>query len=288
MRSLFALVLLAGMCLAGIAIYMVRSQFEAQANQLAEMRLAAATAVPTVEIYAASRPLAYGEALTPADVRPIRYVEPFLPDGVFRTDKDLFPQGPDMPRHVLRPMEANEPVLTSKVTEPGQDTGITGRLDKGMRAFAISVNATTGVSGFLRPGDRVDVYWTGSIDDEGRGARQVTQLIESGLVLVAIDQSTDDTAREVGIASNVTVAVTPRQVAKLAQAQASGSLSLALVGRADSTAPAPIEIDQKALLDLQDPIAPGVPQEASPPQVCTVRTRRAGEVIDTPVACPGP
>ena len=51
-------------------------------------------------------------------------------------------------------------VLATKVTEPGEPAGLTGALDKGMRAFAIKVEAAD----FLQPGDRVDIYWTGSTE----------------------------------------------------------------------------------------------------------------------------
>ena len=53
--------------------------------------------------------------------------------------------------------------VTTRQLEPGQDAGVSSRLSKGMRAFAIRVDVATGVSGFLRPGDRVDVYWSGTI-----------------------------------------------------------------------------------------------------------------------------
>jgi pilus assembly protein CpaB len=157
-----------------------------------------------------------------------------------------------------------------------------------MRAFTISVDATTGVSGFLRPGDRVDVYWSGTVEEGGRAARQVTQLIESGLVIVGIDQTADESQTTIGVARTVTVEVTPQQVAKLALAQRTGGLSLSLVGYGDEVATDAIEIDQKALLGLEDAPAPAAaPQAAPAPKVCTVRTRRGAEVIETPVDCPG-
>ncbi len=287
MRGVFGLVLFAGLGLAGTAVWMVRGQFEAQSMELARSRAALAAATPTVEVFAVTRQIAYGEMLTPEDVELIQYAEPFLPEGVFRSMEELFPKGPEVVRVVLRPMEANEPVLAIKVTEPGEDAGITQRLAQGMRAFTISVDATSGVSGFLRPGDRVDVYWSGTVDEGARGSRDVTQLIESGVRLVAIDQTDDSTIAEAGIARTVTVEVTPQQVAKLAQAQSTGSLSLALVGQKDETVAAAIEVDQMSLLGLEEPAAEVI-QEAPPPppRVCTVRTRRGGEVVDTPVGCP--
>ncbi|TNC70940.1 Flp pilus assembly protein CpaB [Rubellimicrobium roseum] len=293
MKNVFGLVLVAGLGLAGTAVYMVRGQFETQAVMLSQYEQALQAATPTVEVYAVNRRISYGESITPSDVQLIRYAEPFLPEGVFRTEEELFPEGPDVPRVALRPMELNEPLLVVKVTEPGGDVGITQRLTPGLRAFAIGVDATSGVSGFLRPGDRVDVYWTGTVEEGGQEARQVTQLIESGLRLVAIDQSTDDTAMDIDIASNVTVEVTPQQVANLAQAQASGSLSLSLVGQTDDTVASAIEVDQKALLGLEDAPAPApapvvmAPEPPPPPpRICTVRTRKGAEVFETPVDCP--
>ncbi len=287
MKAVFGLVLVTGLGLAGTAVYMVRGHFEAQQLALQQTQAIAAAAIPTVEVFAVNRAIGYGERLRPEDIAVIAYAEPFLPAGVFRTEEELFPKGLEELRTVLRPMEPNEPVLAVKVTNPGEDAGINSRLEQGMRAFSISANATTGVSGFLRPGDLVDVYWTGSIEEGGQGARTVTQLIESRLPIVGINQTDDETAMQVGVAQTVTVAVSPEQVAKLALAQRTGELHLSLVGYGDDSIATGIEVDQKALLGLEDAPAPVVVPEAVAPRVCTVRTRRGSEVVVTPVDCPG-
>jgi pilus assembly protein CpaB len=285
MRSVFGLVLVAGLGLAGTAVWLVRGHLEDQSRALAQTRAVAAAATPTVEVLAVTRQLVFGEPLTPADVAPIQYAEPHLPEGVFRTMEELFPEGPDEARIVLRQMEPNEPVLAVKVTAPGEDAGITSRLAHGMRAFAISVDVASGVSGFLRPGDRVDVYWTGSVVEPTGGSREVTRLIEQGLRLVAIDQTSQTDAVAMIVPRTVTVEATPRQVAKLAQAQATGSLALALVGQADQTVAEGIEIDQAALLGIEALPAPAV-EVAPPPEVCVRRERRGTEVIEIPTPCP--
>jgi pilus assembly protein CpaB len=290
MRSVFGLVLVAGVGLAGTAVWMVRGQFAQQSQVLAAQQQAIAQAVPTVQVWAASRQLAYGERLTPEDVVEIAYAEPFLPEGVFRTQEELFPDGPDEPRVVLRQLEPNEPILAVKVTAPGEDAGITSRLSEGMRAFAINVDVASGVSGFLRPGDKVDVYWSGEVRQGGNTEpREVTQLIESAVKLVAVDQTADDNLSGATLARTVTVEVSPQQVAALAQAQATGTLSLSLVGQGDETVAEAIEVDQRSLLGLVEPEAPApveIVEAAPPPQVCTIRTRRGGDVVETPVACP--
>jgi pilus assembly protein CpaB len=282
MRTVFGLVLVAGVGLAGTAVYMVRGHLEQQAAALARERAAAAHQVPTVEVLAVNRQIAFGEPLTKDDVAVIRYAEAFLPEGTFLTMEDLFPQGEVIVRQVVRQMEINEPVLAVKVTAPGEAAGITSSLSPGMRAFAINVDVASGVSGFLRPGDRVDVYWTGqAINSEGL---DVTQLIESGLTLVAVDQTTDDSISTASIAQTVTVEVTPQQVAKLAQAQASGTLSLSLVGQADDTIATAIEVDQRSLLGIDEEVAI-VEVLPEVEQICTIRTRKGSEVVETPIAC---
>jgi pilus assembly protein CpaB len=287
MRGVFGLVLVAGLGLAGTAVYMVQNQFAAQAALLEETKAAAANAVPTVYVIAVNRAIGYGEKITPEDVAFIQYAEPHLPEGVFLTQEEFFPEGPEVQRVVLRPMEANEPVLAVKVTEPGGDAGLTQRLANGMRAFTINVDATSGVSGFLRPGDRVDVYWSGTVQEGGRDPRYVTQLIDSNLKIVAIDQSAEALDVAASVARTVTVEVSPQQVALLAQAQSTGSLSLSLVGQGDETVASAIEVDQQILLGLEEePIPEEVVEAPPPPKICTLQTRRGTEVIVTEYECP--
>ena len=285
MRAVFGLVLVLGLGLAGFAVWMVQGYFEQQQALLARERANAQEQVATVEVVAVNRVIAFGERLTPEDVHMIRYAEDYLPEGAFRTIEELFAQGNDIPRSVLRQMEVNEPVLLVKVTEPGGIAGITSVLQPGMRAFAIEVSATSGVSGFLRPGDRVDVYWTGQMgaDVSGLGS-EVTKLIESGVQIIAVDQSTDENQAEAAVARTVTVQVNPQQVAALAQAQTTGALSLSLVGSGDVTVATAIEVNQQTLLGVE--IAEPVVEVVAPvAQVCTVRTRRGAEVVEIAIPC---
>ena len=283
MRAVFGLVLIVGMGLAGFAIYMVQGYFQQQNAALAAQRAAMAQAVPTVDVIAVNRVVEHGEQITQEDVVTIRYAEPFLPDGVFRTMEEVFSDGPDKFRVAVRQMEPNEPLLLAKVTAPGEVAGITALLERGMRAFAIKVDVASGVSGFLTPGDRVDVYWTGRVTGiDGGGNGEVTKLIQEGVQLVAVDQTSESGRSGATIARTVTVQVTPDQVAALAQAQATGNLSLSLVGREDDTIAGAIEVDQASLLGIV-PQAPAPQAEAE--QICTIRTRRGAEVVEIPIPC---
>lgn len=254
MRLIFGLVLIAGLALAGGAVYMAKNYIGQYQTALAKERAERMKMVKTVNVYVADKPFAYGEAMTPEDVRQVAWPENAIPEGAFTVDNPLFTEGEDQPRFATRAMEKDEAILAVKVTEPGEKAGLTSRLGPGMNAFAIKVDATTGVSGFLRPGSWVDVYWTGRLDaDLGQGRGEVTRLIQSGLEVIAIDQSTSSDVASAQIARTVTVAALQEQVLALTQGQATGQLSLSLVGAPrEGDQVAAVEIDQRRLLGIKE------------------------------------
>jgi pilus assembly protein CpaB len=284
MRAVFGLVLIVGVALAGGAVMMAKNYISAYQNELARERQARQQIVPTEAVYVATRQLKYGETLKPDDVRTVRWPENAIPEGSFLTKETLFPVDAKDYRVVLRAMEKDEAVMAVKVTEPGEDAGITSQLERGMRAFAIKVDVASGVSGFLRPGDKVDVYWTGRVRAAQRDSQnELTRLIQSAIQVIAIDQTAGGDLEGAIIARTVTVAARPEQVAALAQAQTTGRLSLALVGATDATiATDTIEVDQRSLLGLAalDEVV-----EAEEKKVCTIRTRRGAEVVEIPIPC---
>lgn len=283
MRTVFGLVLIVGVALAGGAVMMAKNYITAYQAELQKERAARAQVVPTVEVFVATRSLKYGESLNPDDVRKVRWPENAIPEGAFINQSILFPPELTERRVVLRAMEKDEAIMALKVTEPGKDAGLTSQLDRGMRAFAIKVDVSSGVSGFLRPGDRVDIYWTGGIGDAVEGARgDVTRLIEANVSLIAVDQSAGGDVDSTTIARTVTVAARPEQVAALAQAQTTGKLSLSLVGAEDDTIASAVEVNQRSLLGLG--AVEIAPQQAEK-KVCTIRTRRGAEVVELPIPC---
>ncbi|MCV2893051.1 Flp pilus assembly protein CpaB [Lentibacter sp. XHP0401] len=280
MRGVFGLVLLVGIGLAGFAVYMAKDYIEGYQNALAAERSKGGS-IDTVEIFVSKKSVKYGDQLTAKDVRLVSWPTKSVPDGAFLKPEVLFPQGFDQPRSVLRSIEPGEAILAVKLTEAGEAAGLTSLLKPGQRAFTIEVNVSSGVSGFLRPGHQVDVYWTGRVATQNRTA-EVTKLIESSLPLIAIDQSANEEVLKSGIARTVTVAASAQRVAALAQAQSTGRLSLSLVGSGDAPTEEIIEVDQNALLGLAAAQAPVVQQQE---QVCTTRVRRGAEVVEMQIPC---
>ncbi len=283
MRLVFGLVLLAGLGLAGFAVHMAQTYIGAYQNALEAERAKSNDAVPMTQIYVANRAIAYGETLKAEDVRLTAWPNEALPEEYFDEKTPLLVEG-DKPRVAVREIEKNEAIMAIKVSEPGGDAGLTSRLERGQRAFAIKVDVASGVSGFLRPGDRVDVYWTGRAPggDPNLPQGDITKLIETGVQLIAIDQQANANGSDATIARTVTVSASPQQVAALAQAQSTGGLSLSLMGALDDTVAQVEEVDQRSLLGISR-TEPETQTVA--PEVCTIRTRRGAEVVDIPIPC---
>lgn len=278
MRMVFGLVLAIGLALAGVAVFMAQGYLKQTQSALDQERELKRKTGRLVEVYVVNKPLNYGDVVSMDDVQLIYWQESALPEGVFHEEAVLFPEEGKKPRYVLRQMEKFEPILAVKVTEPGQPAGLTGQLAKGMRAFAIKVDVASGVSGFVQPGDRVDIYWTGA---QAGVEGEITRLIESTVRIIAVDQTADGGNGAAVVARTVTVSATPEQVARLAQAQATGRLALSLVGSGDETVNAHIEVDGNGLLGIQEQQIVAVEEE----RVCTVKTRKGAEVLEMPIPC---
>lgn len=282
MRGLFALILVAGLGLAAYAASMVSDYISQKDAAIIAEREAASTRAETIEVVALRESVKYGERITPEKVGMILYAKDFAPEGVFTSMEDFFPQGENVLRVVLRPMEPLEPVLAIKVTDPGDTGGLASRLGQGMRAFTIRTDVTSGVSGFLRPGDNVSVYWTGSPPG---GLGEVTRLILDSVELLAVDQTDDANRAGAQVARTVTVKVSNQEVLALTQAQSTGRLSLALVGYEEDQVVVDVrEIDQRTLLGIEE-VAPEIVVEVEQERICQVRKRVGAETVLEEIPC---
>src|SRR5690606_10490382 len=136
------------------------SQSEARLQAALEMQ---AKTGRLVQVYAVKKALKFGEPITKENLQKVYLQEKLLPPGTFSKEEALFPPHKDKPRLATRSMEPNEILLASRVTEPGEIAGLSGKLVKGVRAYQIRVSVASGVATFVMPDDLIDVYWTGAV-----------------------------------------------------------------------------------------------------------------------------
>jgi len=137
------------------------------------------------------------------------------------------------------PITAGQPVTRGSLVGPEDRGFLAAALSAGMRAVTVPVNASTGVAGFVFPGDHVDLMLTQQVDGGGDGpALKVTETIVRNVRVLATDQRITDKDKdgkiEVRTFANVTFEVTPKIAEKIAVAQSLGTLSLSLRSIADN------------------------------------------------------
>jgi pilus assembly protein CpaB len=248
--------------------------FNKDQGELAQLRSIVNEYPQLGPVVVANADLRYGMTLDPEQVRVVQWPVDSRPANVFTSMEELFGPEGTKPRAIIRIIEPGEAIMATKVTEFGQDAGVASRLSKGMRAFAIRVDVQSGVSGFLQPSDRIDIFWNGN--DQGRS---FSKLVLENVSIIAVDQIADEQANRPLVARTVTVEVSPADVATLVQAQASGKLSLSLRGTEDiATSETSIEVDQAALTGrVEEVIQPVIEVEK-----CTIKVRKGSEVVEEP------
>jgi Flp pilus assembly protein CpaB len=154
--------------------------------------------------------------------------------------------------YLKQTVEANQPIRLNNVIRPGEQGFIVAAMTPGMRAISVSVNQVSGVSGFVSPGDRVDLMLTHEVNDNSDSPilnpRRFTETILTDLKLLAIEQTVDPATGKPVIGQTVTLEVTPTQSEMVALAATMGQISLAL--RSVPSVELPHGKDEEMISDL--------------------------------------
>ncbi len=157
-------------------------------------------------------------------------------------------------------LAAGQPVTDALVVRPGEQGFLAAVLEPGMRAVSIQVNAISGISGFVFPGDRVDMVLTHTVRSaDGRSTHHVSETVLQDIRVLAVDQKTDDQKGKASVAKTVTFEVTPKQVEKIGIIASIGRISLSLRPIAREAQPEDKGKDKTKTKDKTAPVAAAVP-----------------------------
>jgi pilus assembly protein CpaB len=254
-----------------LAVFIAQSWLNSQAEMRMRSLEANRKPIETQTIVVASRPLRFGAELGSSSLREIAWPENAVPAGAFAKISDLLASGR---RVVLTAIESNEPVLSSKITGPGQRATLSAVIADGMRAVTIRVNDVDGVAGFVLPGDRVDVALTRQADKNN-----TNDVVIQNVKVLAIDQLADERSDKPSIARAVTLEVNSNDAQKIALSATVGTLSLMLRRAGEAKA---ADTRRVTLGDLSNG-GPAVVEEGEVPRFATIGVRRAGKRDDISV-----
>jgi pilus assembly protein CpaB len=247
MRARSLLLLTLAVILAGGTAWLTHNWLAAQ--RLAQTAPPEAPPKPAHSVLIARAALKRGQILRPEEL-----IWQVWPDG--EIDKNYIerggPHGPDsFAGWVVRnPIAAGEPIAEEKIIAPGDRGFLAAVLTPGMRAISVPVTVTSGISGFIFPGDRVDLVLSypvpspgGSQTDEGAKnyEHKASQTVLRDVRVIGIDQRLDGKPGEAVVAHTATLEVTPKQGEIIALASEIGKVSLTL----RSLVPAPEESEEE-------------------------------------------
>jgi pilus assembly protein CpaB len=202
--------------------------------------VAAKEAVPAgPEVLVATRALPFGTIIDAEALRFQPWPEGLVQQAYFIKGGDTGANPADLIGTVVRnEITAGQPITLGSLIKPGERGFLAAALGPGMRAVTVSVSNTSGVAGFVFPGDRVDLVLTHEVAGEGNSLK-VSETILRNVRVLATDQRMTaqdaDGKPVVQSTSTVTLEATPRIAEKIAVAQTIGQLSLSLRSLADNT-----------------------------------------------------
>jgi pilus assembly protein CpaB len=130
------------------------------------------------------------------------------------------------------PFVPGEPIIKAELVAPGDRGFLAAVMRPGMRAVSVPVSATSGIAGFVFPGDRVDVLTTYALPAEEGGSHElehkVAETILRNVRVLAIDQQLENRGGAAMPAHTVTLELTPKESETIALASDVGQLSLSL------------------------------------------------------------
>jgi pilus assembly protein CpaB len=232
MRLRTVLLLFIAVGLAGGTAMLARAWLAAQ--RAAEIAEAAPLALPTPakSVLVARADVRRGQILKPEDM-----MWQVWPEGGI--DKSYVVLGTRTPEAFAgwvarNPVAAGEPVTESKIISPANRGFLAAVLRPGMRAISVPVTLTSGISGFIFPGDQVDLLITYQVPAQntagstGGYEHKAAETVLHDVRVIAIDQRLESKAGEAVVAHTATMEVTPKQSEIIALAGEIGKLSLSL------------------------------------------------------------
>ncbi|MBW2254117.1 MAG: Flp pilus assembly protein CpaB [Deltaproteobacteria bacterium] len=250
----------------------------------------------TVMAIVAARDLYQGITITEEDLFAVEIPPDYLHEDVYQSPEHVVGR---IPRERIL---ANEFIREERLADADEGIGLNAIIPRGMRAVSINVEGGSAVSGFLNPGNYVDLLVTLDPEKSGRGSDTTTKTLLQAVYVLAVNsrlgtgaKRRDGTEEPPARSSrrfrpSVTLAVTPDQAEQVAHAEKKGTITLALRNDLD-VGFAPVEgTTARDVLGEKDPVKPRPrprPKEPEPePEAATIQIIRGSTTEEHVVESP--
>ncbi len=234
MKPARIIVLVIALLAGGIAAYL------ASGSDNKQVAVAPVPQLPTVDVLVAKGDIGLGQTIKPEDLQWQTWTQSSA-SGSFIRRTDRPEAATQLAGSIARqPFIEGEPIREQKLVKADGSGFMAAILPSGKRAVSTEISAETGAGGFILPNDRVDVILTKREKTQSSPDAQVPEIISSQAVLtnvrvLAIDQAPKEKdGQNAVVGRTATLELRPSEVAVLAKARMSGTLSLALRSIADA------------------------------------------------------
>lgn len=299
MRVVIIGLVFAAIILAGGTAYLLRDYLSAQQAEFA----AQVPKAPTLKVLVASKNVSTGSVVNADNTQWVDWPEAGIQDTYLQQSNNAnIYDTLKKKRHIARrAFSKGEPITMGRLYKSSDPGFLRGALGSGMRAIAMRSGAENSASGFILPGDRVDVMLTHSmlstaIQREGPaavakfkgGLQHASETILENIRVLAIDQNMNEFQEGAQVGKTVLLEVTPKDAEKLQTAKAMGQLSLVLrASRGNSK----YKNRVKFTTDVEvSPMLSNLQQLINGPKKKSTSKRRSAPrpVYRAPVAAPAP
>lgn len=180
-----------------------------------------------VPIAVAAVDLPAGSKLAPGMIKTIPFYKESIPNGCFTSPSDL------AGRIVVQQLKQGEAIVEHRLAPESVKTGgISAVLKPGKRAIAVKGDKVIGISGFVNPGNNVDILVT--LTDPKTKTQKTKLIMENIPVLATGTQIQKNEKGDPAPIDVYTLEVTPEEGEILALAASEGKLQFALRNMMDS------------------------------------------------------
>jgi len=169
--------------------------------------------------------------------------------------KDTRPKTDIIGKVVRAPLTKGEPYTSSAIVAPGERGFMAAILKPGMRAATVNLSPSSGVGGFIFPGDRVDVILAQTVVSTDGTENNVAETVMQNVRVLGVDQSSQSLEAGAKIRRTATLEVTAQMAEKIAMLERLGTLSLVLRSLAQDGTPKLEPVDKTISSTLDSDIS---------------------------------
>lgn len=209
--------------------------------------------VITSSVVIAATDIPFGVKLEPMHLKTVAWPGTDVPQGSYAKVDDV------LGKIVKNSFYAGELITEKRIAEHLGGSTLSSLVSENSRAISIRVDDVVGVSGFVLPGNRVDILAT-QISRDGRTPQAKTRTLLENIKVLAVDQEASPDKEKPAVVRAVTLELKPEEAEKMVSAMQEGTIQLTLRNPLDANA----SVREVPPLPQSKPVARSAPRRVAP------------------------